>query len=176
MNSIIIYNSSTGFTKRYADQLAAQLGARSIPLKEVRKDMLRAADVAVFATRAHCGTIEKLKRGVRLLRSSNARSAVLVTGAAPVDATQTIQELWQRNLPKADAGALPHFYVPAGLCYEKMSRLDRFLMMGLAAMLRSKRNKTEADLQLEESISASFDISSPDYLEPVAAWMQTGRY
>lgn len=174
MNRIVIYNSSTGFTKRYAEQLAAQIDGRALPLPEVRPDALRAADVVIFATRAHCGTIDKLKRGVRLLRRSSGRKAILVTGAAPADAEQTVRELWQHNLPKADAGNIPHFYVPAGLCYEKMNRLDRFLMKGLAAMLRSKKNKTAADIQLEQSISASFDLSSPAYLEPIAAWVRDG--
>ena len=37
MKTIIVYSSQTGFTKRYADWLAEELGADAITLDEAKK-------------------------------------------------------------------------------------------------------------------------------------------
>lgn len=176
MNCIVIYHSSTGFTAWYAQQLAEALGGRAVPVKEARRALSCRPDVAIFGTRAHCGQIDKLRRGVRLLRESGApECAIFVTGAAAPDARETVAQLWSNNLPKAGAQEIPHFYLPAGLCYEKMNGVDRLLMKGLASMLRSKKNKTDADRLLEQSIASSFDISAPEHLAAIEAWAEKAR-
>lgn len=182
---LIIYKSSTGFTKRYARLLAKKLDCSLADFKKIRPASLSGYDVIIFGTRAHTGSIDGLKKLRRILKEYNRRHpspspliqdtastvsplrAIFVTGAVPAAEKDTIERLWVNNLTETELACLPHFYLPAGLCYEKMGFTDRMLMKGLAIMMRRKKDKTARDIALEKQISGSFDISSEEYLEPV---------
>lgn len=166
--TIIVYRSQTGFTKRYAEQLAGELGCTALAEKEAKPERLRGCNTLVFGTRAHAGRIDGLARGLRLFRQSGAQRLVLfVTGAMPVDAHKQVDALWTQNLSAGQLREIPHFYLQGGLCYERMGWVDRMMMRGLAAMLRSKKNKTPDDIALQQSIAVSFDHSDPVYLQPM---------
>lgn len=53
-----------------------------------------------------------------------------------------------------------------------MSFSDRMMMRGLAAMLKKKKDKREADRELERAISGSYDISDRKYIGPVVAFLE----
>lgn len=67
MKRIIVYNSHTGFTRRYAQQVAEKIDGQALPLFGASRNV-QGADALIFGTRAHCGTIDKLSHGVRLLK------------------------------------------------------------------------------------------------------------
>ncbi len=167
---LIIYKSSTGFTKKYAGLLAEKLDCRAINFKNIRSVSLSSYDMLIFGTRAHAGSIDGLKRFRKILKQTGSRQlfrALFVTGAVPAAEKDAIQQLWQNNLTESERTYLPHFYLPAGLCYEKMSFTDRIMMKGLFFMMKRKKDKTAKDLKLEKQIAHSFDISSEEYLKPV---------
>lgn len=175
MNTLIVYNSSTGFTKMYSEELAKRTGGRAISLKDAHRGSIGHVDSLVFGSRAHAGSIERLRRGADLLLSSDAgKTAIFVTGAMPADAHAQINALWERNLPAAGLENTPHFYLPAGLRYETMQVWDRLLMRGLQFALRVKKNKTPEDFALEKSIAGSYDISDPAYLTSIVEWLTPG--
>ena len=166
--TVIVYRSQTGFTKRYAEQLAGELGCTALAEKDAKPEQLRGCDTLVFGTRAHAGRIDGLSKGLRLFRQSGAQRLVLfVTGAMPNDAQKQIDALWTQNLSVEQLREIPHFYLQGGLCYERMGWVDRMMMRGLAAMLRSKKNKTDEDTALQQAIAVSFDHSDPAYLQPL---------
>ncbi len=49
------------------------------------------------------------------------------------------------------------------------------MMKGLAAMLKSKKDKTKKDFELEKRISSSFDISSEKYIEPIITYISQDK-
>lgn len=176
-NILIIYKSSTGFTKRYAVLLAKKLDCTVIDFKHIKSISPSDFDMIIFGTRAHAGSIDGLKKFRKMLRQySGADLDILfVTGAASAAETEVIDRLWKDNLTSYELSCLPHFYMPSGLCYEKMSFIDKMMMKGLAAMLKSKKDKTEKDFEFEQRISSSFDISSEEYIEPIITYISRDR-
>ena len=166
--TVIVYRSQTGFTKRYAGQLAEKLGCTALAEGDAKPVRLRGCHTLVFGTRAHAGRIDGLAKGLRLFGQSGAQRLVLfVTGAMPVDAHEQVDALWKQNLSPKQLREIPHFYLQSGLCYERMGWVDRMMMRGLAAMLRNKKDKTPEDTALQQAIAASFDHSDPAYLQPM---------
>ena len=182
--TLILYKTSTGFTKRYAKILAEKLNGSAVDIKNARSVSISLFDTVIFGTRAHAGTIDGLKKFRRIFRlqtGNHFSSAALhstpdkkhplcilfVTGAAPETEKDMINRLWEDNLTEEERTALPHFYMPAGLCYEKMNLPDRILMKGLSVMMKRKKDKTAKDMELAQRISASFDISSEKYVYPL---------
>lgn len=60
MKTIVIYNSQTGFTKRYAEWIAEKSGADCYELSEAKKKRLDSYDAIIYGGWACAGGISKL--------------------------------------------------------------------------------------------------------------------
>lgn len=60
MKAIVIYNSQTGFTKRYAEWIAEAAGADCLAFSAAKKKDLAAYDAIVFGGWACAGSISKI--------------------------------------------------------------------------------------------------------------------
>ena len=174
--TLILYQSKTGFTQRYAMQIAQQTGAQLLELKKASAAALAGYDTILFGSRAHAGRIDGWPKAQKLLaaarRGGAARCALFVTGATPASERQTVEGFWAQNLTGAQQRDLPHFYLQSGLCYEKMPLIDRLMMKGLCAMLRAKKHKTGQDAAMLRMIARSFDASSNAFAAPVIDWVR----
>lgn len=171
---IVIYKSSTGFTKKYAGAIARKVGCDLADYSNVSAKMLSGYDVVIFGTRAHAGMMDGYRKAKKLFAKSNIRQLVLfVTGAAPNAATETVEAFWKQNLSAEELAKIPHLYMQSGLCYEKMSLTDRLMMKVAAVMVRNKKNKTAQDIAFEQAIKSSYDISSKEYIEPLVSYLKT---
>ena len=167
---VVVYKSSTGFTKRYAEMLAEKIDCTLAVYKNTTPEMLSQFDIVVFGTRAHAGRIDGLKTMKEIFHKSKARKFVLfVTGATPNEAEETIDGFWRQNFTADELAEIPHFYLQSGLCYEKMSFPDRLMMKAAAAMIKRKKSKSPEEREFEQAISSSYDISSEIYLKPLTA-------
>ena len=174
---IIVYKSSTGFTKRYAQFIAKRLNCAIADFKSVTPQLLSQYQSVIFGSRAHAGTIDSLPKARKLFEKSAIRPiALFVTGAMPSDMEETIQQFWQQNLTTDELQKLPHFYMPGGLCYEKMSIIDKLMMKAFTEMLKKKKDKTDAEKELERVIQKSYDISSKEYIEPLITHLKSEHF
>ena len=171
-NIIILYNSKTGFTRKYAELLALELGCTALPLKNAPADLSGYAAV-VFGSRLHAGVFDGWKKAWKLLQSRGAkRLVVFATGAMPNGAEDQIQKVWEQNLTSAELKSIPHFYLQAGLCYEKMGRADRAMMRFAAWAMSRKKAKTPEDEAFQNAISRSYDISDSKYIQPLVSCLR----
>jgi len=142
-------------------------------LRLVNAKILSEYDTVVFGSRAYAGTIDGYKKMRELFRKSGARHFVLfVTGATPNAAKDVIAEFWKQNLSADELSQIPHFYMQAGLCYERMSFTDKMMMKVAAAMLKKKKDKEDSERAFENAISGSYDISDKKYAEPLISFLQ----
>lgn len=173
MKIIVVYKSSTGFTKRYAEMIAEEMQCELADYKEVTAEMLAGYDVILFGSRAHAGMIDGYKKARELFRqAAPARLVLFVTGATPNAAEETIREFWSNNLSADELREIPHFYMQSGLCYEKMSFSDRLMMKVAAVMIKKKKDKTAEEKEMEQAITRSYDISSKKYIEPLVEYLR----
>ena len=67
----------------------------------------------------------------------------------------------------------PHFYMQAGLNYERMGFFDKLIMKGLSAMMSKKKDKTPDEEGTAQAIGSSFDASSRDYIKPLVEYVRS---
>lgn len=170
---LIIYKSSTGFTKRYAKELAKEVNGKLAAYQSASPELMSGYEVIVFGSRAHAGRIDGYKRIKEMYKKSDAKKfALFATGAMPATAEGTIAKFWAQNLPGNELQKVPHFYLPGGLCYEKMPLSDRLMMKAAMAMVKKKKNKTAEDLEMERAMASSYDISDLSYLKPLISLLK----
>lgn len=166
-NIIVLYNSWTGFTRRYADLIGKKLDCPVCPLTDAPSD-LSPYTVVVFGSRLHAGNLDGWKKARKLLAQRGVRQLVLfATGAMPNEAQAQIQKVWVQNLTPEEQKTIPHFYLQAGLCYEKMGGADRALMKFAAWAMTRKKSKTPEDEAFQAAIRGSYDIFDAKYINPL---------
>lgn len=167
MKTIVIYNSQTGFTKRYAEWIAEATGADCFELSAAKKKDLAAYDAIIFGSWACAGGIRKLgwfKGNVD--RWQDKKLIAFCVGANPIDSPE-IDPALKRNFTESEREKISVFYCPGGLNYEKMPAPSKLMMRMFVTMLKAKKGKTEADQEMIKMISASYDISDKKYIEPI---------
>jgi hypothetical protein len=157
---IIVYESKTGFTRRYAEMLAKKTGLKAYRTKEITK--AANGEEIIFLGWMRAGKIvglDKLKahKVIAVCASGTARKA------EPDNET-----VIERNKIKG----IPFFYLRGGcLPLKELKGLDRILMTMFLKMLKSRKDKDE---ELEESIAHienGFDGVREENLEPVLQWI-----
>jgi len=171
MNIIVVYNSKTGFTKRYAEWIAEELKCRILPYQDFSKPVVEQNDIVIFGSRVHAGKIEYLDKVKGMFRDRPGQSLIVfATGATPAAAENAINKIWADNFTETES--IPRFYLQSGLNYEKMGVADRTIMKGVAKLLGKKKDKNEERAGFEAAIRGSYDSSSKDFIAPLTEFVQ----
>ena len=167
MRTIVIYNSQTGFTKRYAQWIAEETGADCLELSSAKKKNLSAYEAIIFGSWACAGGISKLGwfKG-NIDKWADKKLIAFCVGGSPADSPEVGPALKQ-NFKEPEFKKVNVFYCPGGFNYEKMSAPSRLMMKMFIKTLKSKKDKTEAEQEMIKMISASYDISDRKYIEPI---------
>lgn len=165
MKGIIVYKSKTGFTQRYAQWLQEETQFDLKRLEDLSPAALSGYETVIFGGRLHAGRVDGLKKLLGLVRGQ--RLLIFATGASPAEATALTEGMWAENLTPEQLQAIPHFYLQAGLNYERMGLADRLMMKVFASMMRKKKDKTPEDMEMAKAISQSYDLSSKEHIAPL---------
>ncbi len=167
MKTIIIYNSQTGFTKRYAEWIAEETGADCLELSAAKKKDMTAYEAIIFGSWACAGSISKISwfKG-NIDKWADKKLIAFCVGGSPMDNPQ-IDIALKRNFSESERKKVKTFYCPGGFNYEKMSAPSRLMMKMFVKTLKAKKDKTQEEQVMIKMISSSYDISDKKYIEPI---------
>lgn len=169
MNAVVIYNSQTGFTKKYAQWISEGAACECMDIKKAAKLDLKKYDSVVFGGWFMAGTISKInwfKKQIPGLLEAGKKVIVYAVGASPEGNPDT-PVLIERNLPASDFSGVKTFYCPGGLDYDSMKGFSRFAMKMLVKSLNSKKDASEKEKAMASMLSKSYDISDKKYADAV---------
>lgn len=172
MKTIVIYNSQTGFTKRYAEWIATTAGADCFELSAAKKKDLTAYEAIIFGGWACAGSISKInwfKRNIN--KWADKKLIAFCVGGSPIDNPE-IDIALKQNFNESQQKKVKTFYCPGGFNYEKMSTPSKLMMKMFLKTLNAKKNKTEAEQIMVKMISSSYDISDKKYIEPILQYLE----
>lgn len=161
---MIVYESKTGFTKKYAGMLAKKTGLKACRVKDLSEAQKN--EEIIFLGWIRAGKIQGLKKlkGYKII-------AVCATGTAK-SAEPSDEAVMARNHIKG----IPFFYLRGGcLPLREMKGMDKIMLSVFLKMLKAIKAKDE---KLEESISHienGFDGVREENLEPVLQWLKTRK-
>ncbi len=165
--TILIYFSKTGFTKRYAEWITEELSCDLLPFSSRKTVTLSDYDTIIFGSSFHAGMIRELKWFKKILPSlANKKIAVFATGGMPAGASD-IDQAFKQNFTKEERDTIRTFYLPGGMCYEKMSFGDKLMMSVFCKMIKKKEG---ADSEMYRMISHSYDISDQMLIAPLVEY------
>lgn len=163
---IIVYESKTGFTKRYADMLAEKTGLKAYRVGELTAAMKD--EEIIFLGWMKVGKVQGLKK----LKKNNVK-AVCASGTARA-AEPDEETIIARNNIKG----IPLFYLRGGcLPLRDLKGMDKIMMSMFLKMLKGRKDKDEKIEESIKNIEYGFDGVREENLEPVLKWMNDrGRF
>jgi len=170
MKAVIIYNSKTGFTRRYAQWLAEALGCDCVPFERRMKVRLDDYDAVIFGSWLRAGTIQGISWfKEQLPNMTGGLRIVFAVGAMPAEADAEVRKMFEKNFTDAQRGLIEPFYLQGGIDYGRMDFVSRAAMRMLCRMIRGKKNRTPEDEGMLRMIEKSFDGTKREALEPIIA-------
>lgn len=168
MKTIVIYRSKTGFTKRYAEWIAAALGCEALAWKDAQGKELSGYDTLIYGGWCHAGSIVGLKKFLQAAEPLKKNMAVFAVGASPADNPE-IEPALKRNFTPEQWARIKVFYLPGGLNYEKMGAMDKALMAAFRAMVKKQQG---AESEMYQALCHSYDLAKEEYVQPLveACW------
>ncbi|MGN0412382.1 MAG: flavodoxin domain-containing protein [Lachnospiraceae bacterium] len=142
MKRIVVYQSSTGFTAKYAGWIAEELGCEAKPFKEVKAEELAGYDTVIYGGWIMAGMVS----GYDKIKALNLKNVVVFAVGmtnAGVEVSQNIAK--QNQIPEEKL-----FYFEGGYAPERVGFVKRMMINMIKKPLEKKENKTAEDLyQLE---------------------------
>lgn len=167
MKTAVIYNSQTGFTKKYAEWISEAVGADCFELRTAKKQNFDRYDAIVFGGWACAGSISKISWfKSNIDKWSGKMLVIFCTGGSPAESPE-METFLSNNFSESEREKVHVFYCPGGFNYEKMSAGSKLMMKMFQKMVAAKKDKTEADIEMLKMISHSYDISDKKYIEPI---------
>ncbi|MDO5521381.1 MAG: flavodoxin domain-containing protein [bacterium] len=171
MKCIIVYQSKTGFTKKYAMWILEKLHCDIMKLKDATKEKLTAYDCIIFGSYIRVEKVRGWNKMKALAgKKENKDLIIFATGSTPVAMEEHINDIWKKSIPEKQLQDIPHFYMQSGLNYEKMGVADKLMMKGFAVMMKWK-NKKDGKVGAQD-LGKSFDNSSKKFIMPLVNYVE----
>ena len=168
MKILVVYRSKTGNTRRYAEYIARELQADLQELGDVNPQKMAQYDVVCYGAGTYAASLGGLKNARAMFEKSGCGKLVLfATGGCPNHMVEDIEAVWHNMLPGDAYDQIPHFYMQAGINYEKMCAVDKTLMKMMVSHLKRKKNPTQQEAEAARVMAASYDIVDFQYAKPL---------
>ncbi len=168
MKTLVIYKSKTGFTKKYAEWIGEELSCEVVDVNDSGKVSFKDFDLIIYGEFINAGKLSGIKKIKSLSEEGKCKLVVFATGASPAELHDYIEDMWRGN--NID-DKTPHFYMQAGICYEKMDLFTRLIMKLFAKMMKKKKDKNQTETGKADALQNSFDISSREFIKPLVEYV-----
>lgn len=152
MKTIVIYESGTGFTAKYAAWIAGELQCDARELKKVSAEEVKDYDTVIFGGWVMGNGIVGLDK----IRAMNIKSLVIYAVGASMQGEDVASAIRQQN-QLADE---PFFYFQGGINFEKMGFVKKGILKMVRKSIAKKESKTEQDIFMEQALSGNCDYSN----------------
>lgn len=167
MKTIVIYQSKTGFTKKYAKWIGQELDCEDISLKEMKPGRCEGYDMVIYGGGIMAGQVNgwgKIKEDAGL---QGKKLVVFGVGATSKDAKEVIEKMRCDNLTEEEQKRIPFFYMEGGINYEKMGFLSKGMLKMMHKSLKKKTDRTPEEEGMMNALAASNDRSKWEYIIPL---------
>lgn len=165
MKTLVLYESHTGYTRRYAQWISEAFRADILPLKEATSALLRDADLVIFGGSIRGSIISGQDRMKKLAKKAGSK-AVLYFGVGLRPDSPRTRSLLRRNNFGSES-TVPLFYFQGGLDRDSLVSGDRTMLTIYQAMLKRRRSIHPEDAELLQIMRCSSDYSGKEQIRPL---------
>ena len=166
---VVLYQSQYGFTKRYAELIAKEVGVQAVEVGAF--DFSSDYDVLVFGGGLYAGQVNGLKTLLAHQEEIQHKKLILFTVGLADPADELVQKnvtgSVKKQMPEGMYDGIRHFLLQGGIDYTKLTFIHKSMMWMLKAVLSLKKNKTDSDRAVIEGYGKNADLVSEDSIKPL---------
>lgn len=167
MKYIVVYNSSTGFTEKYAKWIAEELDCQVVPYKEYCRKPEKNAEILIYGGGIMAGRVKGLDEVKK--RQNYKQLVVFATGATSHEAEKAVCDIRNNNLTSEEQRTIPFYYYDGGIDYERMKLIPKKVLHVLRNSLEKNKARTEDENHMLMMLSESHDMTNKEYLADLLA-------
>lgn len=164
MKTIVIYQSSTGFTAQYAKWIASALGCEAVEIKKADQKKVSSCDRVIYGGWLMGNGISGLEK----LRKMGPKQLIVFAVGVTPDSPSFRDILRDQN----HLGDTPLFYLEGGIRYEKLNFIRKTMLSMVKKSLEKKPDKTEQEREMADALGASFDHSDKTKIEELLSFLK----
>lgn len=179
MKCLLIYQSKSGYTKRYMEMLSVAVGATMIELSHMKPEILSDYDTVVCAGGVYAGKINGIKKFQSIIDSHSFEKSVIVAVGASPSTDRTREKLIKDNMiidssEKNEA----FFYLQGGFDPKKINFALRTMLGAVSKSIKNKQLKnpetmTQEDVEFLDFFKSENDHTSEENLTPIINYLTT---
>lgn len=174
----VVYATKNGSTKRYAEWIAKDCGARLIALEHADIDELATYDTLIYGGYVYMGNIQ----GIAFIKNNRdllekVQLVVYTVGLTQPGDEVAFMEVLDRNFTAEERKGIRFFHFPGALDYKKMGFMQKNMMRILKKSIQKK--PAEARSQMEAYILESFggriDFTNYAYIKELVKFVRSDQ-
>ena len=163
MKRLVVYQSSTGFTKKYAEWISQELKCEIKSIKEVSQQEVLEQDMIIYGGWLMGNMIIDLDK----IKQLSPKSLVVFA----VGASQNTEKLKTQISEQNHLGEIPLFYMQGGINFEKLGFLKKCILKMVRKSISKKENKTEEDIYMEKMLNSSSDKTDVNNIKSLVEYL-----
>jgi len=169
--TVVVYRSISGFTKKYALWIAEELSADLYDSRKIDAKKLLDYDVIVFGGSLHAVGIN----GLSLIKNNKQRLAdkkivVFAVGASP--STKNLVEVIKKH-NFIEMPNLKLFYLRGGFNFAKLDLTNKILMMLFKVRIKMKKEKTPDEVGMLTAYSKPLDCTRKENIKAIVEYARS---
>jgi menaquinone-dependent protoporphyrinogen IX oxidase len=166
---VVVYRSTSGFTKKYAEWIAVELKADLFDARKVNAETIAKYDVIIYGGSLHAVGIN----GLKLIRThmslfSGKKVIVYAVGASP-QRENVVQEVKEHNF-NAEMADVALFYLQGGFNYSKLDAANKVVMALFWVRLKLLRNRTPDEKGMLAAYSKPLDCTRKENIKQLVEY------
>ena len=171
MKTIVIYKSTSGFTKKYAEWISQDLHSDIVKHSEINVETLQNYDTIIFGGCLHAAGISGINIIKRnLLNLKNKKIIVFATGASPAN-EDLVNELKNTNFNEEELKYIKFFYFRGGFDYNKLDLMNKIIMALFKWKTLLKQKRTSDEKGMLAAFSKPLDATNKSYIKDLIAYV-----
>lgn len=171
--SVVIYKSTSGFTKKYAQWIAQSLNCDLLDRKQADLKKILDYDIIIYGGNLHAVGIS----GVDIIRKNLPRLkektiVIFATGASP-SRPGISSEVLSRNFSSDEQNQITFFYFRGGFDYNKLDLVNKAIMTLMKWKIKSKKEWNSDEKGMMEAFSNPFDFTDKENLKELLEFIHS---
>ena len=160
MKKIVVYQSGTGFTAKYANWIAEELGCEAKEYKKVKTDELAAYDTVVYGG----WIMANMVYGYDKIKALKLKNVIVFGVGMSIPSEEVATKIAAQNEIEQEK----LFYFEGGYNPKKVGFLKKMMMNMIKKSIEQKVDKTEEDIHMLETFKGA-DCTNREAIKPLIA-------
>ena len=157
MKAVVIYQSKTGFVKKYAQWISEELSANIFDLSKANVGMLEPYDTVIYGGSLHAVGINGVKFITKNFDKIRSKKIIVFACGASVSSDKVIKKVAGNNFTFDQQKYIKFFYLRGGFDYDKLPPFDKLLMTLLKWKIKNKKRRKKELTSDEMGMLTAYD-------------------